>query len=182
MRKIGKIIYPWALGLLALGPLCSLAEEVAMTVGNPAPDFSLPDQQGRTRSLSAFHGQWVVLYFYPKDDTPGCTREACHFRDDYLAAKQLGAEILGVSVDSPESHVKFSNKYSLPFPLLADTDGKVARQYGALWSLGPIRFARRQTFLIDPQGRIARIYRKVDPDSHSREVLDTLKALQRAGK
>lgn len=182
MRKIGKIIYPLILVLLALSPLCSLAEEVEMTVGSPAPDFSLPDQQGRMRSLAAFHGQWVVLYFYPKDDTPGCTKEACHFRDDYLAAKKLGVEILGVSVDSPESHTKFSDKYSLPFPLLADTDGKVARQYGALWSLGPIRFARRQTFLIDPQGRIARIYRKVDPDSHSREVIDVLKALQRAGK
>lgn len=182
MRKIGKIIYPLALGLLALSPACSLAEEIEMTIGSPAPDFSLPDQQGRTRSLSAFHGQWVVLYFYPKDDTPGCTKEACHFRDDYLAARKLGAEILGVSVDSAESHVKFSNKYSLPFPLLADTDGKVARQYGALWSLGPIRFARRQTFLIDPQGRIARIYRDVDPDGHSREVIDALKALQLAGK
>jgi len=153
-----------------------------MNVGSPAPDFSLPDQQGRTCSLSAFRGQWVVLYFYPKDDTPGCTTEACGFRDDYLAARKLGVEILGVSVDSPESHAKFSDKYGLPFPLLADTDGKVASLYGALWSLGPIRFARRQTFLIDPQGRIARIYRKVDPGSHTREVIEAIRLLQHAAK
>jgi len=96
-----------------------------------------------------------------------------------LALKQLGAEILGVSVDSAESHDKFSKKFSLPFPLLADTDGSVAKQYGALWKLGPIRFARRQTFIIDPQGRIARIYRKVDAAAHSQEVIKDLQALQR---
>jgi len=182
MRKIGKIICSLLPVLVVLVPFCSAAEEVEMNVGSPAPDFSLLNQQGRTCSLSAFHGQWVVLYFYPKDDTPGCTTEACSFRDDYLAARKLGAEILGVSVDSPESHGKFSDKYGLPFPLLADTDGKVARQYGALWSLGPIRFARRQTFLIDPQGRIARIYRKVGPGGHSREVIEALKVLQHAAK
>jgi peroxiredoxin Q/BCP len=153
-----------------------------MIHGTAAPDFSLPDQQGRARRLSDFQGRWLVLYFYPKDDTPGCTREACRFRDDYPALRRLGVELLGVSVDSPESHMNFSIKYSLPFPLLADAKGKVARQYGALWSLGPIRFARRQTFLIDPLGRIARIFRKVDPDGHSREVLEALMALQRAEK
>ena len=150
-----------------------------MTVGMAAPDFSLVDQNGTTRTLAGFRNRWVVLYFYPKDDTPGCTKEACHFRDDYLALKQLGAEILGVSVDSAESHDKFSKKFSLPFPLLADTDGSVAKQYGALWKLGPIRFARRQTFIIDPQGRIARIYRKVDAAAHSQEVIKDLQALQR---
>ncbi len=146
-----------------------------------APDFSLPDQNGETRTLSAFRNRWVVLYFYPRDDTPGCTTETCRFRDDYRAAQQLGAEILGVSIDSPESHARFSGKFALPFPLLADAGGKVAKQYGALWSFGPIRFARRHTFLIDPQGRIAKTYRKVSPKTHSREVIEDLMALQRSG-
>ncbi len=145
-----------------------------------APNFSLPDQNGETRTLSALRNRWVVLYFYPRDDTPGCTTEACRFRDDYRAVQQLGAEILGVSIDSPESHARFSEKFALPFPLLADTGGKVAKQYGALWSFGPIRFARRHTFLIDPQGGIAKTYRKVSPDTHSREVIEDLRAVQRS--
>jgi peroxiredoxin Q/BCP len=153
-----------------------------MTLGAAAPDFSLPDQQGRLRRLGDYRGRWLVLYFYPKDDTPGCTREACRFRDDYPALRRLGAEILGVSVDSPESHMSFSNQYRLPFPLLADAKGMVARQYAALWSFGPIRFARRRTFLIDPQGRIARVFRKVNPDLHSREVIAALTALQNPGE
>ena len=151
-----------------------------MTPGEIAPDFSLKDQNGRSRDFSAYRKRWVVLYFYPRDDTPGCTREACHFRDDYPAAKKLGAEILGISVDSPESHAQFAGKYGLPFPLLADTGGTVARQYGALWSFGPIRFARRRTFIIDPQGKIEKIYRKVSSDTHSLEVIEDLRRLQEA--
>ncbi len=147
-------------------------------VGNPAPDVSLMDQNGETLSLSHYRGRWVVLYFYPKDDTPGCTTEACQFRDAYQSLKNLGAEVLGVSIDQRESHAAFAKKFSLPFPLLADTDGAVARGYGALWGLWPLRFARRHTFLIDPQGRIARVYRQVDPQTHSREVIADLKALQ----
>ncbi|MHB8535015.1 MAG: peroxiredoxin [Sulfuricaulis sp.] len=149
-----------------------------MTVGNLAHDFSLPDQNGVSRDFAAYRNRWVVLYFYPRDDTPGCTREACHFRDDYLAVKKLGAEILGVSVDAPERHAKFAGKHGLPFPLLADTDGKIARQYGVLWSFGPIRFARRRTFIVGPQGKIEKIYRKVNPDTHSREVIEELSRLQ----
>lgn len=151
-----------------------------MAVGEIAPDFSLKDQHGESRDISSYRNRWVVLYFYPRDDTPGCTREACHFRDDYPAAKKLGAEILGISVDSPESHAKFAGKYGLPFPLLADPGGNVARQYGALWSFGPIRFARRRTFIIDPQGKIEKIYRKVSPDTHSLEVLEDLRRLRDA--
>jgi peroxiredoxin Q/BCP len=151
-----------------------------MAVGEIAPDFSLQDQHGESRDISSYRNRWVVLYFYPRDDTPGCTREACHFRDDYPAARKLGAEILGISVDSPESHAKFAGKYGLPFPLLADTGGNVARQYGALWSFGPIRFARRRTFIIDPQGKIEKIYRKVSSDTHSLEVIEDLRRLQEA--
>ncbi len=147
-------------------------------LGNPAPDFSLVDQNGETRTLANYRQRWVVLYFYPKDDTPGCTTEACKFRDDYAAVQRLGAEILGVSIDDRDSHATFSKKYSLPFPLLADTDGTVAKRYGALWGVWPLKFARRHTFLIDPQGRIARIYREVDPKTHSREVIADLKGLQ----
>ena len=104
-----------------------------MMAGSLAPDFSLVDQNGETRALSSYRGRWVVLYFYPKDDTPGCTTEACQFRDDYAAVQRLGADILGVSIDNRASHAAFSKKFSLPFPLLADTDGRVAKQYGALW-------------------------------------------------
>ncbi len=149
-----------------------------MTIGSPAPDFSLLDQNGSTRTLAGYRSRWVVLYFYPKDDTPGCTTEACRFRDDYAALQRLGAEILGVSVDHRDRHAAFAKKYSLPFPLLADTDGAVAKQYGALWGLWPLQFARRHTFLIDPQGNIARIYRNVNPETHSREVIADLKTLQ----
>ncbi len=147
-------------------------------LGNPAPDFSLVDQNGEARTLANYRQRWVVLYFYPKDDTPGCTTEACKFRDNYAAVQRLGADILGVSIDNRDSHAAFSKKYSLPFPLLADADGAVAKQYGALWGVWPLKFARRHTFLIDPQGRIARVYREVDPKTHSLEVIADLKALQ----
>ncbi len=149
-------------------------------LGNPAPDFSLVDQNGDTRTLANYRQRWVVLYFYPKDDTPGCTTEACKFRDDYAAVQRLDADILGVSIDSRESHAAFSKKYNLPFPLLADPDGAVAKRYGALWGVWPLKFARRHTFLVDPQGRIARIYREADPKTHSREVIADLKALRAA--
>ncbi len=139
------------------------------------------DQSGTTRNLSGYRGHWVVLYFYPKDDTPGCTTEACQFRDDYHQAKKLGAEILGVSIDNTDSHAAFAKKYSLPFPLLADKEGAVAKQYGSLFGIWPLRFARRHTFLIDPQGKIAKIYRSVNPQTHSQQVIGDLRAL-RGGK
>ena len=168
--------------LFAFGILVpqALAEKEKIMVGTPAPDVSLMDQNGETRTLSSYRGRWVVLYFYPKDDTPGCTTEACQFRDDYVSVQKLGAEILGVSIDNRDSHAAFSKKFSLPFPLLADTDGHVAKQYGALWGVWPLKFARRHTFLINPQGNIAKIYREVDPVTHSREVIADLKALQAA--
>ncbi|WP_297528971.1 peroxiredoxin [Thiohalobacter sp.] len=147
--------------------------------GELAPDFSLPGQDGRLHALADYRGHWLVLYFYPKDDTPGCTREACAFRDGLVELGQLDARVVGVSVDDADSHRAFAERHGLPFPLLSDTSGEVAARYGALWALGPLKFARRHSFLIDPQGRLRRIYRRVDPDRHFRELVEGLKTLQR---
>jgi len=142
-----------------------------------APDFQLDDQNGETHSLEKYRGQWVILYFYPKDDTPGCTKEACAFRDDYKTISAQNTQVLGVSVDSTESHAEFAEKYNLPFPLLADKQGHVAKSYQALTSLGFIKFAKRHSFIIDPSGTIKMIYRKVDVTSHSDQILADLKKL-----
>lgn len=146
-----------------------------ISVGISAPDFELLDDLNSVRRLSDFRGQKVVLYFYPADDTPGCTREACNFRDDYSAYQDAGVVILGVSPDSAKSHVKFKAKYSLPFPLLADEDHKVCDLY-KVW--GPKRLMGREyegvlrtTFLIDAEGIILRVFEKVRPAEHSEEVL-----------
>jgi len=166
-------------GLLALLGLQSVqADELA--AGDAAPKFTLKDQESRTHTLADYRGHWVVLYFYPKDDTPGCTTEACNFRDDLPALRALNVQILGISLDDTRSHARFAEKYRLPFPLLADTEGDVARAYGALWSIGPLRLAKRYTFVINPEGRIAKIYHNVKPASHSRELQQDLKALQRS--
>jgi peroxiredoxin Q/BCP len=155
------------------------AQEAKLSAGDIAPAFTLGDQNGKTHSLADYRGRWLVLYFYPKDDTPGCTTEACGFRDEYRAYLRRGVEVLGVSIDGRESHERFAKKYDLPFPLLADTDGTVAKEYGAYWSFWPLRFARRYTFLIDPQGRIARTYYKVSPKRHSEQLIADLDALQK---
>lgn len=147
-------------------------------VGEPAPPFSLPDQHDQRQRLSDFKGHWLVLYFYPKDDTPGCTKEACHFRDDHTALQQYGAKVVGISVDSSAAHAQFANKYRLPFPLLADTSGQVAQSYGALMHLGWLKLAKRHTFLIDPEGRVAKVYVNVDPNTHSQTLLKDIQALQ----
>ncbi len=165
------------LGLIILPIMPARAAD--LVEGQEAPEFALLDQTGTEHRLTDYRGQWVVLYFYPKDDTPGCTREACQFRDDILRLKAMGAVVLGVSLDDRYSHQKFAQKYSLPFALLSDTGGKVAEQYGSITGFGPIRFAKRHTFLIDPSGKLARVYRKVDPDTHSDQVIDDLAALQR---
>lgn len=146
--------------------------------GQPAPDFELPDQQGKTRKLADWHGKWLVLYFYPKNDTPGCTEEACTFRDDWLQLQALGAEVVGISVDSSASHATFAQKYKLPFPLLADEKGEVAARYGTLSDWLVYKFAKRYTFVIDPQGRLAKAYRSVDTAKHSAEIVADLKQLQ----
>lgn len=147
--------------------------------GNPAPDFTLLDENSQPRSLSEFRGKPVVLYFYPKDDTPGCTTEACNFRDDYHVYQEAGVVILGVSPDSPADHAKFKAKYHLPFTLLADTDHKVCEAYG-VW--GPKKFmgkeyegVYRTTFLIGPDGMILKVFENVKPEGHSKEVLEALR-------
>jgi peroxiredoxin Q/BCP len=148
-------------------------------VGEPAPDFALPDQEGRTRSLAEFRGKWLALYFYPRDDTPGCTKQACAFRDDWSRLAALGAQVVGVSVDGVESHLDFAKEHRLPFPLLADKGGAVAARYGSLRNLGLIKLARRNTFLIDPEGRIAQDYLSANASRNSQEVLEDLQRLQR---
>lgn len=146
-------------------------------VGSIAPDFSLPDQNGALQSLSQFRGKWVVLYFYPKDDTPGCTEQACKFRDDFAVLKILGAEVLGVSVDDHASHVDFAKKNKLPFPLLSDKDGNIASAYGSLRDLLITKIAKRNTFLISPQGRIERVYQGADTARNSAEIIAALRQL-----
>jgi len=165
-----------AFSLLLLGSTASLAEQVGS--GDAAPDFELIDQDGQLHSIEDYRGKWVALYFYPKDATPGCTTEACEFRDNIFAFKNLDCQILGVSLDDAESHKDFSEKHGLPFPLLADTEGTTADAYGVKKKFLGIAYAKRQTFLIDPEGNIARHYADVDPDTHSQELLAALEALQ----
>ncbi|CAN5277319.1 thioredoxin-dependent thiol peroxidase [soil metagenome] len=160
--------------------LCGTTVAETIDAGDRAPGFRLQDQNGEWRSLDDWGGKWIALYFYPKDDTPGCTTEACEFRDNIFAFEKLGADIVGVSLDDVESHQEFAAKYHLPFTLLSDPDGVIARAYGVLKKVGPLEFARRESFLIDPGGRIVKHYDDVDPDTHSAEVLADLDALKSA--
>jgi peroxiredoxin Q/BCP len=143
--------------------------------GDKAPDFAVPDGEGNVVRLKDLRGKNVVLYFYPKDDTPGCTKEACAFRDSFAKFKRRGIEVLGVSLDSEKSHQKFAKKFSLPFRLLADTEKKISEAYG---TYGKKKFMGREymgnnrmTFLIDEKGKIKKIFEKVKPDEHAEEVL-----------
>lgn len=154
---------------------------MALQAGDIAPDFSLPDGNGNTVKLSDFRGKWVVLYFYPRDNTPGCTTEACGFRDAYTDYQSQDVVVLGASTDDAKSHTKFTTKFNLPFPLLTDADGQMATSYE---SYGLKKFMgkeymgiSRNTFLIDPDGKIAKVYLKVKPDNHAAQVLADLAAL-----
>ena len=171
-----------ALLVLASAVLWMLRPGSQRVEGSVAPDFSLMDQHGKTHRLDDYAGRWLVLYFYPKDDTPGCTKEACHFRDDIGVLGDLGASVLGVSLDDSRSHAEFANKYQLPFPLLSDPDGRTAAGYDSLLNLGLMKFARRRTFIIGPDGRIAARFDKVNPTSHAKEVAQTLRSLQRSNQ
>ena len=162
--------------LLAGSPL-----QASPPVGAAAPGFELPDQEGETRRLEDFGGKWLVLYFYPKDNTPGCTTQACDFRDNIFAFRKLDAEIVGISLDRVDSHREFATEHSLPFTLLADSEGKAARDYGVLRNFGVVELASRQTFLISPEGVIARHYEKVDLDTHSADVLKDIALLREGG-
>jgi peroxiredoxin Q/BCP len=151
--------------------------------GSVAPDFVLPDQNNKEHRLSKYRGKWVVLYFYPKDNTPGCTKEACGFRDEHAVLDSLNAVVLGISKDSVQSHEKFIRKFNLPFSLLSDVAGHVIEIYGA-WkqkSMYGKTFMGidRSTYLIDPEGKIAKIYPKVKVEKHIVEIIDDLKNLRR---
>lgn len=164
-----------ASGALALAP--SESTTTALLPGSPAPEFELADQTGQLHSLEDYREQWVVLYFYPKDETPGCTTEACEFRDNIFAYRDLNAQILGVSLDDVDSHRKFAEHHSLPFPLLADVDGNVADAYHVKTRMLGMTVAKRQTFIIDPYGNLAKHYKKVKPAEHSAQVIADLKTL-----
>jgi thioredoxin-dependent peroxiredoxin len=147
-------------------------------VGDAAPTFTLPSQDGTPISLDSYRGKWVVLYFYPKDMTPGCTIEAHNFQRDQAKFDAANAVILGVSLDTPDSHKQFCTKEGLRFHLLADPEHKVVDAYGSLGRFGAMTIANRNTFLIDPTGKIAHVWTKVDPSVHSTQVLTTINAKQ----
>jgi peroxiredoxin Q/BCP len=151
------------------------------TVGATAPGFKLQDQNGAWRSLEDYRGQWLAIYFYPKDDTPGCTTEACNFRDNIYAFKAIGAHVVGISLDDVDSHKAFASKYQLPFTLLADVGGETAGAYGVLRDFKLMKIAKRESFIIGPDGTIVKHYDDVDPDTHTQEVLADLKALMQPG-
>jgi peroxiredoxin Q/BCP len=156
-----------------------MSHTAAPAEGSNAPDFTLPSQEGSSVTLKDYRGKWVVLYFYPKDQTPGCSREAHNFQVDQPKYAERNAVVLGVSLDSVDSHKKFCAKEGLNFKLLADTDHKVTDSYGSLTNLGLVKFAARHTFLIDPAGKVAKAYTSVDPVKHSGEVLAELDLLQK---
>ncbi|MGK2926373.1 MAG: peroxiredoxin [Lysobacterales bacterium] len=145
--------------------------------GSAAPAFRLQDQNGDWHELADYRGGWLALYFYPKDDTPGCTTEACNFRDNIYAFQAIGASVIGISVDDVDSHREFAAKYKLPFVILADDSGVTADAYGVLRDWKLLKIAARESFLVDPEGNIARHYAEVDPESHTQQVLADLEAL-----
>lgn len=169
--------------LLVLGLFCAFvapASAAAPQAGDAAPAFRLQDQNGHWRTPADFHGRWLVLYFYPKDFTSGCTTEVCTFRDDIAKLRKAGAEVVGVSLDDVKSHAEFAAKYHVPFPLLSDADRSVATAYGVLSSHLGMHYARRTTFLVDPQGKVAKVYVDVDPEKNSAQVLGDLTGLKAA--
>jgi peroxiredoxin Q/BCP len=166
----------WSAGALAADETASAPPQV----GQPAPAFKLQDQTGAWRTLEQYRGSWLVLYFYPKDFTSGCTTQACAFRDDVTKLREAGAQVIGVSVDDVKSHAEFAEKYHLPFPLLSDSSKDVARRYGVLASRLGFEYARRDTFLIDPNAVVSKHYENVDPEQNVKQVLADLAALKSA--
>ena len=169
-RVVRIAILVVAVGLV---PLMMFAASVP-SVGSLAPDFSLTSQEGTTVNLKDYRGTWVVLYFYPKDFTSGCTIEAHNFQRDQPQYQQRNVVVLGVSVDSADSHKQFCTKEGLTFKLLADTDHKVSSAYGSLTNLVLVKFASRHTFIINPEGKVAKVFTEVNPNKHSEEVLAAL--------
>jgi len=176
MRKPLFFVLAAALALAVAYITVHAADEPMPAVGQAAPGFTLPSQDGSQISLDSFKGKWVVLYFYPKDMTKGCTIEAHNFQRDLAQFEAKNAVIVGVSVDTPDSHKEFCTKEGLTFRLLADPEHKVVDEYGSLGHYGPMTIANRNTFLIDPQGKIVKEWTKVDPQVHSAEVLAAISA------
>jgi peroxiredoxin Q/BCP len=169
-----------AVGLVIVFAYKAWAVEIQVKEGQRAPDFELMDQDGKKVRLSDYTAKnWVVLYFYPKDDTPGCTKEACSFRDNLNQLQSLNAAVLGVSVDDVRSHKKFSEKFTLNFPILSDTGHQVCKRYGTLTSFMGIKLAHRSTFIIDPDGIVRKVFPNVQPKDHAVEVAQALKELQK---
>jgi len=173
-RSVFLALVPVLLLIVSLRP--AFAADLPK-IGSPAPEFKLPDQNGKLHTLQDYRGKWLVLYFYPKDDTPGCTEEACAFRDDLHQITAMGAQVVGVSVDDSSSHADFAKKYHLPFPLLADKTTETADRYGALRNFFMMKLAKRYTFLIDPNGIINKEYLSVETSRHSKEIIDDLQKL-----
>ena len=170
-------------GVLLFAVASSFVRAADPPVANTtAPDFTLKSQENQTVSLHDFKGKWVVLYFYPKDMTAGCTIEAHNFQADQSKYDQLNAAIVGVSVDPVDSHIEFCTKENLTFKLLSDMDHKVVNLYGSTQKFGPVEVAARNTFIVDPKGTIRKVFLKVDPSPHSKEVLAALEELQKNGK
>jgi peroxiredoxin Q/BCP len=174
-RVLITAIVVWA---VSVTPLMTFAASVP-SVGSLAPEFSLASQEGTPVSLKDYRGKWLVLYFYPKDFSSGCTIEAHNFQRDQPQYQQRNAVVLGVSVDSTNSHQQFCAKEGLNFKLLADTDHKVSTAYGSLTNLGLVKFASRHTFIINPEGKVAKVFTEVNPNKHSEEVLAALAELQK---
>jgi len=179
LRKAALPILATALAVALSFAPAHAADDALPTVGQVAPTFTLPSQTGENISLDSFRGQWVVLYFYPKDMTQGCTIEAHNFQNDLPKFEAAHAVILGVSVDTVDSHKQFCTKDGLTFHLLADPDHKVVQQYGSLGHFATFTIANRNTFLIDPHGKIVKVWTKVDPSHHSEEVLTALAELKK---
>ena len=156
----------------------SLASLAQIKVGSKAPNFTLSDQNSIQHQLSDYEGSWVILYFYPKDDTPGCTTQACDFRDAVKRIIASKSNVFGVSLDSVESHKRFADKNNLPFSLLSDESGEVSEAYDSLNNFMSFKSAKRNTFIIDPDGKVAKIYLSVKPSTHSQMVLNDLNQLQ----
>jgi peroxiredoxin Q/BCP len=176
LRSLSSVV---AVAALLASSVAALAFVDPPSVGTVAPEFSLTTNEGRQASLKDFHGKWVVLYFYPKDFTSGCTLEAHNFQQDLPKYEQAHAVILGVSVDTAESHKSFCAKEGLNFKLLADEGGKVSDTYGSVMEYNGAKYSQRNTFIINPTGKVARVFTKVSPAGHSAEVLAALAELQK---
>jgi peroxiredoxin Q/BCP len=173
MRRF-SLLTTFVLSLMSTAPTFAATPQI----GQAAPGFTLQDQNGKWHSNTEYRGRWLVLYFYPKDFTGGCTSEVCTFRDDIAKLRKAGAEVVGVSLDNVKSHADFAAKYHVPFPLLSDASRKTATEYGVLSNMAGMAYALRETFLVAPDGKIAKVYKDVDPEKNSGQVLTDLAELK----